>query len=137
VRAVAGSDHAVEVVDLPLLGVLDAGPAGGTDRGAPTPFWAITAADGRDIHRFETTDPLEAIREYEQHPTVQSAARQLRRIGLRRLGETELTFTTGQRVRHVASDRTGTVEAPRTPLVGLAGRIHNDGVRVSMDRAAP
>ncbi|MFF3257251.1 hypothetical protein ACFYWP_41210 [Actinacidiphila glaucinigra] len=102
---------------------------------APLPYWAVTDAEGRDVHRFESNDPLEAIREYEQHPAVQSAKLNLRRISLRRLRTDELAFTIGQRVRHVPSGRSGVVEVARGQLVTQVDRVCDDGLKAIMDRA--
>ncbi|WP_326581646.1 hypothetical protein OIE69_43520 (plasmid) [Actinacidiphila glaucinigra] len=103
--------------------------------GQEAPYWAVTDADGRDVHRFESSDPLEAIREYEHHPAVRSAKLNLRRISLRRLSTDELAFTIGQRVRHVPSDRSGVVEVASAQLVTQAGRVCDDVLKATMDRA--
>ncbi|MGY3341141.1 hypothetical protein ACVW0K_007334 [Streptomyces filamentosus] len=103
-------------------------------RGAVTDTWTIThtglPAD-RCFLRVEAPDSdaaFTAALATRAGRLVQQAGH---RLGARRLREADLKRTAGERVRHVASGQTGTVEAADVPMTGA--RPYRDGVTVAID----
>ncbi|MFJ6784550.1 hypothetical protein [Streptomyces yangpuensis] len=103
-------------------------------RGAITDTWTITHTglpEGRSFLRVEAPDSgaaFEAALATRGGRLVQQAGH---RLGARRLREADLVRTVGERVRHVASGQTGTVEAVDVRMAGA--RAYRDGVTVAVD----
>ncbi|MFD0269570.1 hypothetical protein ACFVGY_23840 [Streptomyces sp. NPDC127106] len=110
------------------------GAAAEQARGAITDTWTITHTGlpaGRSFLRVEAPDSdaaFEAALATRGGRLVQQAGHQL---GARRLREADLARTVGERVRHVASGQTGTVEAVDVRMTGA--RAYRDGVTVAVD----
>ncbi|OKJ48112.1 hypothetical protein AMK27_38930 [Streptomyces sp. CB02009] len=110
------------------------GAAADQARGAMTDTWAITHTglpEGRYFLRVEAPDSgaaFEAALATRGGRLVQRAGH---RLGARRLREADLIRIVGERVRHVASGQTGTVEAVGVRMTGA--RAYRDGVTVAVD----
>lgn len=110
------------------------GAAAEQARGAITDTWTITHTglpEGRCFLRVEAPDSdaaFAAALATRAGRLVQQAGR---RLGARRLREADLVRTVGERVRHVASGQTGTVEAVDVRMTGA--RAYRDGVTVAVD----
>ncbi|MGW6562597.1 hypothetical protein [Streptomyces hydrogenans] len=104
------------------------------DRGALTDTWTVTHSglpEGRYFLRVEAPDhaaAIEAVRATRAGRLVQRAGH---RLGARRLREADLRRTVGERVRHVSTGQTGTVEAVGVEKAGA--RSYRDGVTVTID----
>ncbi|MFI7359731.1 hypothetical protein ACIBTP_38095 [Streptomyces avidinii] len=110
------------------------GAAAEQARGAITDTWTITHTglpEGRCFLRVEAPDSdaaFAAALATRAGRLVQQAGR---RLSARRLREADLARTVGERVRHVASRQTGTVEAVDVRMTGA--RPYRDGVTVAVD----
>ncbi|WP_030390834.1 hypothetical protein [Streptomyces sp. NRRL S-241] len=104
------------------------------DRGAITDTWSVThtgLAEGRYFLRVEAPDHGAAMAAAEATRAGRLVQQAGHRLGARRLREGDLARTVGERVRHVATGQTGTVEAVDVQLAG--DRSHRDGVTVAVD----
>ncbi|MCX5078743.1 hypothetical protein OHA84_38055 (plasmid) [Streptomyces sp. NBC_00513] len=129
-----GDNSSLVVWHVPTLEAAAQGLGAEQGRGAITDIWSIThdhLPDGRYFLRVEAPDHAAAIKAAE----ATTGGRQVRRAGFRlsarRLREGDLVRTVGERVRHVATRQTGTVEAVDAHIVGA--RSYRDGVTVAVD----
>ncbi|WP_030723051.1 hypothetical protein [Streptomyces sp. NRRL F-2580] len=110
------------------------GAAAEQARGAVTDTWTITHTglpEGRCFLRVEAPDSdaaFAAALATRAGRLVQQAGH---RLGARRLRESDLVRTVGERVRHVASGQTGTVEAVEVRTTGAPA--YRDGVTGAVD----
>ncbi|MFJ5142673.1 hypothetical protein [Streptomyces sp. NPDC088707] len=110
------------------------GAAAEQARGAITDTWTITHTglpEGRSFLRVEAPDSHAAFAAALATRGGRQAQRAGHRLGARRLRETDLVRTVGERVRHVASGQTGSVEAVDVRMAGA--RAYQDGVTVAID----
>nr|MDT0519942.1 hypothetical protein [Streptomyces sp. DSM 41633] len=104
------------------------------DRGAITDTWTITHTglpEGRSFLRVEAPDSAAAFAAALATRGGRLVQQAGHRLGARRLREADLVRTVGERVRHVASGQTGTVEAAYVRMAGA--RAYRDGVTVAVD----
>ncbi|MFI0829553.1 hypothetical protein ACH4Q7_34665 [Streptomyces roseolus] len=104
------------------------------DLGGVTDTWAVTHSglrDGRCFLRVEAPDSAAAFEAALATRTGLLVRRAGHRLGARRLREADLERRVGERVRHVATGQTGTVEAVAVPVTGA--RPYADGVTVALD----
>ncbi|MFJ2060377.1 hypothetical protein ACIOMM_31195 [Streptomyces sp. NPDC087908] len=110
------------------------GAAAEQDRGAITETWTITHTglpEGRSFLRVEAPDSAAAFAATLATRGGRLVQQAGHRLGARRLREADLVRTVGERVRHVASGQTGTVEAVDVLMAGA--RAYRDGVTVAVD----
>ncbi|MFE6461488.1 hypothetical protein ACFVP0_29010 [Streptomyces cinereoruber] len=103
-------------------------------RGALTDIWSVTHTglpEGRYFLRVEAPDADAAFAAALATRAGRLVQRAGHRLGARRLSEADLSRAVGERVRHVASGRTGTVEAVDVRMTGA--RAYRDGVTVAVD----
>ncbi|MFE5715797.1 hypothetical protein ACFQ7J_33875 [Streptomyces sp. NPDC056501] len=129
-----GDQPSLFVWHVPTLDAAAKQGAADQARGAIADTWTITHTglpEGRCFLRVEAPDPdaafAAALATRAGH-LVQQAGR---RLTARRLREADLARTVGERVRHVASGQTGTVEAVDVRMTGA--RAYQDGVTVAVD----
>ncbi|MEU2454838.1 hypothetical protein ABZ605_32715 [Streptomyces sp. NPDC012765] len=110
------------------------GAAAEQARGAITDTWTITHTglpEDRSFLRVEAPDSHAAFAAALATRGGRQVQRAGHRLGARRLREADLVRTVGERVRHVASGQTGTVEAVDVRMTGA--RAYGDGVTVAID----
>ncbi|WP_017237977.1 hypothetical protein [Streptomyces sp. SS] len=103
-------------------------------RGAITDTWTITHTglpEGRCFLRIEAPDSHAAFAAALATRAGRLVQQAGRRLSARRLREGDLARTVGERVRHVATGRTGTVEVVAFWMTGA--RSYRDGVAVAID----
>ncbi|MFG2298417.1 hypothetical protein [Streptomyces sp. NPDC048603] len=103
-------------------------------RGAITDTWTITHTglpEGRCFLRVEAPDSDAAFATALATRAGRLVHQAGRRLTARRLRGGDLARTVGERVRHVASGQTGTVEAVDVRMTGA--RAYRDGVTVAVD----
>ncbi|MFE1500052.1 hypothetical protein ACFW89_33845, partial [Streptomyces albidoflavus] len=108
--------------------------AAGRARGAITDTWTITHTglpEGRCFLRVEAPDSDAAFAAALATRAGRLVQQPGRRLTARRLREADLARTVGERVRHVASGQTGTVEAVDVRMTGA--RAYRDSVTVAVD----
>ncbi|MFE5795796.1 hypothetical protein ACFQ8C_24925 [Streptomyces sp. NPDC056503] len=130
----AGGDDVLSVWHVPTLETAAERVVAEQDRGAPTDTWTITHSglpEHRSFLRVEAPDHAAAIEAACATRAGRLVQRAGHRLGARRLREAELERTTGERVRHVTTGQTGTVEAAGVPMTGA--RSYRDGVTVAID----
>ncbi|MFD9047773.1 hypothetical protein [Streptomyces zaomyceticus] len=131
----SGEHSSLRVWPVPTLdAAAEQGAAADQAGGASTDTWTIThtgLSEGRGFMRVEAPDSdaaFAAALATRAGRLVQQAGH---RLGAQRLREGDLVRTVGERVRHVASGQTGTVEAVDVRMSG--GRAYRDGVTVAVD----
>ncbi|MFI8769565.1 hypothetical protein ACIGN6_32300 [Streptomyces sp. NPDC053792] len=130
-----GDHPSLFVWHVPTLdGAAKQGAAAEQARGAITDTWTITHTglpEGRCFLRVEAPDSDAAFAAALATRAGRLVQRAGHRLGARRLREADLVRTVGERVRHVASGQTGTVEAVDVRMTGA--RAYRDGVTVAVD----
>ncbi|KIF01903.1 hypothetical protein PL81_32990 [Streptomyces sp. RSD-27] len=103
-------------------------------QGAITDTWTITHTglpEGRCFLRVEALDSDAAFAAALATCAGRLVQQAGHRLGARRLRGADLSRTVGERVRHVATGQTGTVEAVDVRMTGA--RAYRDGVTVAVD----